>query len=252
MKYVELAVARQARGLRLVVAAHVASPWSQAAKAIFHVKGIEALVVRCDHRDQETKAWTGVHNVPVALYDDEPRRSNWADILALAERLDQRLPLLPAEREPRLRALGLCHEICGEGGLVWSARLLLVDLSLQANGERGFPLGVAGYLAAKYGHAPARVPAARRRITEILDALAAELERAGGSYLGGRLGALDLYAATALASLLPLADELCPMRPQVRRMFAPLAELMRDQIPPALLAHRERIYRQHLELPVVL
>jgi len=252
MKYVDLAVARQARGLRLVVAAHVPSPWSEAAKSIFHLKGIDVLAVRCGLRDQETRAWTGVHNAPVAVHDDEPPRSNWADILALAERLDQRVPLLPAQREPRLRALGLCHEICGEGGLVWSARLLLVDLSLQVNGERGFPLKIARYLAAKYGYAPERVPAARRRVTEILDALAAELEHAGGDCLGERLGALDLYAATALAPLLPLPDELCPMLPQVRRMFEPLAELMHDQIPPALLAHRERVYRQHLELPVVL
>ena len=173
MKFVDLSTARQARGLRLVVAAHVPSPWSEAAKGIFHVKGIHLLAVRCEPRDEETRAWTGVHNAPVALHDDEPPRSNWADILALAERLDQTVPLLPAEREPRLRTLGLAHEICGEGGLAWSARLLLVDLSLQANGERGFPLKVAQYLARKYGHAPERIPAARRRVGEILAALAA-------------------------------------------------------------------------------
>lgn len=251
MNYVDLETARQARGLRLVVAAHVPSPWSEAAKGIFHVKGIDLLAVRCDLRDREIRAWTGVHNAPVALFDDEPPRSNWADILALAERLDQTVPLLPAEREPRLRALGLAHEICGEGGLVWNARLLLVDLSLQANGERGFPLKVAQHLAGKYGHAPDRIPAARGRVLEVLGALASELEGNGPYLIGDRLGAVDIYAATALAPLCPLPDELCPMLPQVRRMFDPIAEGMRSQLPASLLAHREFIYH-HLELPAVL
>jgi glutathione S-transferase len=250
MKYVDLPTARTARGLRLVVAAHVPSPWSEAAKGIFHAKGIDLVAVRCELRDEEVKGWTGVHNVPVAVYEDEPPRSNWDDILALAERLDPTVPLLPSEREPRLRALGLAHEICGEGGLVWSVRLMLVDLSLRANGEHGFPLKVAQYLARKYGHAPERILPARRRVGEILAALAADLEGNGEYLIGDRLTAADIYAATALAPLRPLPDDLCPLLPVVRQMFEPLAAEI--EVPAALLAHRQRIYRDHLALPVQL
>jgi glutathione S-transferase len=255
MKFVELETARQARGLRLAVAAFVPSPWSEAAKSIFHVKGIDFVAVRCDTkrlREEEVRAWTGTHNVPVALFEDEPPRSHWGDILALAERLDQTQPLLPADREPRLRVLGLGHEICGEGGLIWSARLMHIHLSLQAKGERGFPLKVAEYLAGKYGYAPERVPAARQRLAEILGALAADLEGGGPYLVGDRFSALDIYAATALGPLLPLPDDLCPMLPQVRRIFEPMAEQMRELIPTALLTHREFVYRRHLSLPVEL
>jgi glutathione S-transferase len=249
---VDLETARRARGLRLVVSASVPSPWGEAARGIFHVKGIDTLVVRAQFRDPEARAWTGVHNVPAVLFDDEPTRSNWADILALAERLQPAVPLLPADRDQRVRALGLAHEICSEGGLGWSVRLVLVDLSLRSGGERGFPAGVAQYLAGKYGYAPERIAGARARVSEVLAAIADQLEANRGPYLfSAALTALDIYAATALGVLSPLPDEVCPMLPAVRRMFAPLAELLADQIPPSLLDHRDRMYQQHLPLPAL-
>ncbi len=253
VKYVDLETARQARGIRLAVIASVPSAWAEAAKGIFHVKGIEALVVRYRFRDPEVPAWTGVHNAPAVLFDDEPARSNWADILALAERLQPAPSLLPADRDQRLRALGLAHEICGEGGLLWSARLLLIDLSLRSGGERGFSAPIAGYLAGKYGHAPDRVARARERVTEVLATMAAQLDASGGPYLfGDALSAADIYSATAFIAVAPLPVEQCSLPPPIERMFAPLAEELAGQVPPALLAHRDRIYRQHLELPVVL
>jgi glutathione S-transferase len=255
MKYVDLETARQARGLRLVVLASVPSPWSEAAKGIFHVKGIEHVAVRCDLRDEAIRAWTGVHNAPVALYDDEPPRSHWSQILALAERLDTTTPLIPSDIEQRLRHQGLLHEIASEGGLLWSGRLLLIDASLRSEGAVGFPAPVAQHLARKYGHAPERVPAARQRVRDVFGILADQLTRnraAGSPYLlGDRLTALDIHAATALAPMLPLPDDLCPLAPPVRRMLEALADKARALIHPDLLAHRDFIYHQHLELPVI-
>jgi hypothetical protein len=108
---VDLETARKASGLRLVVLADVPSPWSQAAKAIIELKGIDAVAVRMPLNDVAVRSWTGVHNAPVALYEDEPPRSGWAEILALAERLQPEPALIP--REPRERTLmhGLSHEL---------------------------------------------------------------------------------------------------------------------------------------------
>src|SRR6185436_5054579 len=74
LQWVDLETARGARGVRLVVAGALPSPWSEAAKALVHVKQIPALAVRyLRSRDQEDlAAWTGARNVPVVLYDDEP------------------------------------------------------------------------------------------------------------------------------------------------------------------------------------
>jgi glutathione S-transferase len=253
---VDLETARRAPGLRLVVLARVPSPWSEAAKGIFHIKRIPFLAVRCGLRDQAIREWTGVPNAPVALYEDEPPRSQWSDILALAERLGGATALVPAESELRVRVYGLAHEICSEGGLLWCGRLILIDHSLRSGGERGFPLPAAQYLAKKYGYAPERLPFARRRVSEVLASLAGQLARsqaAGSSYLvGDRLTALDIYSATALAVFAPLPDELCPLDPEIRRFFEPNVEEARALLPAALLEHRELVYRRHLELPISL
>ncbi|MDB4933156.1 MAG: hypothetical protein JWP87_128 [Labilithrix sp.] len=57
MRYVALEEARTATGMKLVVAASVPSPWSEAAKGILHVKGIEALLVRFSSTDTAIREW---------------------------------------------------------------------------------------------------------------------------------------------------------------------------------------------------
>lgn len=256
MTTVNLETARQARGLRLVVLASVPSAWAEAAKAILHVKGLPALVHRCELRAPAVRAWTGVHNNPVLMHDDDPPRSHWSEILALAERLAPGPALLPADRGLRLRVLGLAHEIVSEGGLLWAGRLLMIDLSLTSEGQRGFSVPVARYLAGKYGYAPERVPAARRRVEEVLAALAGDLRRsraAGSDYvIGPTLTAADLYAATALSPFALLPDDLCPLPPGMREVFSALSDHLRPLVPPELIAHRDLVYRRHLELPMVL
>ena len=126
LKYVELSEARAARGVRMVALWALPSPWTEAAKGIFHVKEIPVLAVRHKRGDAEQAAWAGVQNAPVVFFDAEAPRTGWAEILLLAERLGGCVSLIPSDPAQRARLFGLAHEICGEDGLAWSARLVMV------------------------------------------------------------------------------------------------------------------------------
>src|SRR5215471_17382989 len=126
-EYVGIAEARGMSGLRLVLTAGVPGPWGEAAKAIFQVKRLPFVRVRQDAgaEDPALRDWTGQTSAPVAVWDDERPRCTSLEILMLAERLAPEPALLPREAEERALAIGLCHEIVGEGGLGWNRRLLL-------------------------------------------------------------------------------------------------------------------------------
>jgi glutathione S-transferase len=257
LRFVDLETARVARGLRLVVSGVIASPWSEAAKGIFHVKQIPALGVHFTRDNPEFAAWTGARNVPVVLYDEEPPLTGWAEILALAERLGGARPLVPTEPEKRVRLHGLAHELAGAGGLGWCQRLVMIHGGLVTDGARGFPVRVSQYLAPKYGYAPERVAAARDHVVEVLrlfDGQLAASRAAGHRYLlGDELTALDIYLATFLTPLAGQAQVECPqLRPDLLPAFAYLHEELGGQVPPALLAHRSFVYREHLVWPIPL
>ena len=144
--------------------------------------------MRFRRTDEEIKRWTGTRNAPAVLYDDEPPRTGWAEIVALGERLGGRMSLVPEDGERRVRMFGLSHEILGEGGLGWNVRLLLTHASLTTDGRAGWPKPVAEYLAPRYGYAPDRAPAARARAIEtlrLLDAVLAESRGRGHAYFLG-------------------------------------------------------------------
>ncbi len=253
MKFVSLEEARAAAGVKLVVAASLPSPWSEAAKAILHVKGIDARLVRFSSTDAAVREWMGWHNVPVLLVPGEPPRTHWSEILETAERLgaEQGRPsLIPSDEDERVRLFGLANELLGDNGLVWSGRMLVIHRGLETGGKEGFPLRIAQYLAPKYGYAPGRVDAARARVRSLFERFARLLE--GRTYaMGATLTALDLYLATAIWPFAPMAEKLCPdTHPIVRHAFATAAPDLSSAIPPVLVAHRDRIYAEHLELPV--
>jgi glutathione S-transferase len=253
MKFVSLEEARAATGLKLVVAASLPSPWSEAAKGLLHIKGLEASLVRFSSGDKAVREWMGWHNVPVLLAPGEPVRTHWSEILETAERLGAgvgRPSLVPADEDDRVRLFGLTHELLGENGLVWSSRLLVIHRGLVTEGREGFALRVAQYLAPKYGYAPGQVDAAQARVRSLFDRFARLLE--GKTYaLGGALSGLDVYLATAIAPLAPMSEEHCPdTHPRVRHAFATASPELSSAIPPVLVAHRDRIYAEHLELPV--
>jgi glutathione S-transferase len=254
VEFVDFEEARTRSGLRMVVVTGVPSPWGEAAKGILHVKGIPWVAVRLDQGSDEMAAWTGERSGPVAMLDDEAPRSGWADILLLAERLAPSPSLLPRDAADRALAFGLAHEICGEMGLGWVRRLQGVHEGLTGSG--GFPQGVAGYLAGKYGYRADEAAAYQQRAVELLQMLGARLhgQREAGSryYLGDALSAVDIYSATFMALLRPLPPEQCPMPDAMRAAFEardPETEKAVDEI---LLEHRDFVYAEHLELPLTL
>lgn len=254
MRFVDIEEARAASGLRLVIAGNLPSPWSQAAMGIFDIKGLDYAAVRLRPAAETVRVWTGSHNAPVAVYDAEPPRTGWAEILALGERLGGRMPLIPAGDEARVRTFGLAHEILGEGGLGWSVRLLLVHASLTTDGRDGWPAPVASYLAPKYGYAPERAAGARDRAIRVLGLLGRSLEinqRDGHDYFfGDQPTALDIYAATVTNIVATLPPDACPMPEPVRHAFDTLDRTVRDAVPTGLLRHRDRMYERHLPLPM--
>lgn len=249
---VEDAAAR--RGLRMVVVGNIPSPWSEAAKGILHVKGIAWTAVRLAYDSPLLKEWSGRRNAPVAMFDDEPPRAGWAEILLLAERLAPAPALLPADAADRALVFGLAHEMMGEQGLGWSRRLQLVHAGLH--GQGGFPREAAAYIGRKYGYSPPAGEAASGRVVALLRMLAGRLKaqhRAGSRYyVGDALTAADIYGATVLALLRPLPQDVCAMDPVTREAFSfrdPAVEAALDDV---LLEHRAMMYERHLELPLSL
>lgn len=249
---VEEAVGRS--GLRMVVVGGVPSPWGEAAKGVLHIKRIEWAAVRLAYDSEPMKAWTGQRNGPVAMYNDERPRAGWADILLLAERLAPTPALLPADAAQRALAFGLAHEICGEQGLGWARRLQLIHAGL--NGAGGFEPRAAQYLARRYGYSPQAGADAGARVAQLLGLLAGRLhaQQVMGSryYLGNSLSAVDVYSATFMALLAPLPQAQCAMDPATRAAFETLDDSTRAALAPALLAHRDMMYAQHLALPLSL
>lgn len=254
-EYVSVEDAVQRPGLRMVVVGGVPSPWSEAAKGILHVKRLDWAAVRLDYTSESLKQWTGGRrDGPVLIHNDEPPRHAWDQILLLAERLGPEPALLPRDAADRALAMGLAHEICGEGGLGWARRLQLVHAGL--NGHDGFPPKVAAYLAKKYGYRPEDAPANGQRVAEVLGMLAARLlaQQAGGSgyYLGDALSAVDIYSATFMALFKPLPHEQCAMDPATRAAFETVDAATQEALAPVLLAHRDRVYADHLVTPLAL
>jgi len=252
-EFVDLETARARGGLRLVILARTPSPWSEAARGLFHVKRLPFVAVRHWPPGPELLAWTRGHNAPAVLYENEPPLSGWDEILALAERLAPQPSLVPSGPE-RVELFGLAHELLGVGGVAWNARALMIDASLASGGERGFPLPIAKFLAPKYAYRVGDAAATRARLLEGLELLAGRLTRAGSGpyYFGSRLTALDIYSAAALHVIAPLPVEQCPEGQMLRPSFEWLRAELGDGVPPELLEHRQLVYERHLELPIQL
>ncbi|MDH3213395.1 MAG: hypothetical protein OEM05_13005 [Myxococcales bacterium] len=251
MEFVDTAAAKRLSGMRLVTVGGVPSPWSESAKGILHVKKIPFIGVRFSPADAELQAWTGCNNAPVALFEDEKPRSGWAEILLLAERLVAEPRLIPDDPEQRAWCFGLAHEICGEMGLGWCRRVAGVHDSLESEGAAGFPKSIADYLGAKYGYRRDNGPECRRRVVDVLRLLAARLDRRR-YYFGDALTALDIYSAAFMALFRPLDAAQCPMPETLRRAFESKDPDIAEALAPALLEHRDFIYREYLELPIQL
>lgn len=268
LDYASISEARKMPGLRLILGAYaIPGPWREACKGLFYVKGIPYTSVvtattagadlsfGMEDADRELREWTGQASAPVAVWNDERPRSSWVDQINLAERLQPDPPLVPYELEDRVVMFGAINELAGEHGLGWSKRLAIID-----DGLKGLEPGAEGraffeHLAAKYGYTEAEAEAAPEHMATIIRALDTRLaqQAARGSrfLIGERLSALDIYWSTFLALFDPLPQDQCPMGSAFLDFYCNPHTATQAALSDALIAHRDFIYRDYLELPIV-
>jgi hypothetical protein len=259
MEFIEVAEARELPGLRLVLTRGVPHPWGEFAKGVFRVKRLPFVAV--SHYpmqpNEELREWTGQTSGPAAINDAEPVRASWGPILHLAERLERDPPLLPSAQEGRVRMLGLCEELAGEDGLGWNRRRLVLAESGSADRPPAAWPAVdrPRIIQIKYGgklNSDERERAIGR-IVAIVGAVGAQAELArsrGELYMfGGRLSAIDIMWAGFTQMLEPLPDEVCPIPPQMRALYTVAEPRIRAMLTPALLAHRDFMYMEHMTPP---
>jgi len=254
MKYLSVAEARNLSGLRLVLSMGVPGPWGEAAKSIFHVKGIPYTPVGqvVAEENADLVAWTGLRNAPIAIYDNERPVDRWLDILILAERLKPEPALLPSNSEDRATVIGIAFEICGETGLGWCRReMMMAAMPPSPDGQ----LTAADKVRDCYKSPTHIATAATQRSADIVGMLARRLKAqkaAGSPFLVGKsLTAADIYWANFAIMVEPLPHEQCPMPPYMRDLYNvryPEIEAVRD---PILLEHRDFIFKNYIGLPQV-
>lgn len=258
--WIDVALARGHPGLRLVLTAGVPGPWGEAAKGLFFAKGISYTPVRqaLGEENGELRAWTGHDNAPQAIWREEPARVSWESLIYLAERLAPEPALIPADAGERARMFGLIRELAGENGLGWSRRLMLLHGTISLPESvlpADHPTRVqVTRLGRKYGYSQEAVQAAPPRVAAILRLFSerlAEQQRRGLSFLvGDRLSALDIHWAAFAALISPLPEPLCAMPGGLRNVYEVTDPALRSACSPELFAHRDRVYREHLELPI--
>jgi glutathione S-transferase len=255
-QYVEVEQAITMSGLRVVLSPGVPGPWSEAAKGILYVKKLPYTRVRQELGGDNLPLlrWSSQTTAPVFVYENERPRSLWNDQLYLAERLAPDPRLIPDKLEPRALMFGLSNELCGENGFGWARRLMMLHSTLSNPNAPEAAKSGAGFLGRKYGYGAAAAEVAPKRVAEILHALNKQLEsqRSKGSrfFIGDSLSALDIYWAAFAALIQPLPDELCRMSSGFRRMYTCTDQVVVPAVSPLLLAHRDFIYHEFLELPV--
>lgn len=251
MQYLSIAEAQQVDGLRLVLSAHVPGPWGEASKALFRQRGVSyhAVAQEGGGENPELKAWTGHRNAPLAVFNDEPPRSRWSEMVALAERLGRGPSLVPEHIDDRILAYGLTDEIAGERGFAWFGRQLMLKPGHDAKGDAilATPMYRDYYRVADADQAVDRV-------REILERLAAQIhgqQAAGSDYLvGDTLSFADIYWAYFSQLLDAYPPEKNPVPDGLRTFWGMVPAALNGAFDPVLLAQRDGIFDRHLALPM--
>ena len=253
--YIDIEQAKTLDGLRIVAPPGRPNPWAEGLKGMCHVKNLPfTLVGKAAGHDAALQDWTRQSSAPVAVWNEERPRTTWNEQLYLVERLAPQPSLVPDDETDRILMFGLCNELCGETGFGWFRRIMIVHglLSNPEVGEQG--KATASYLGGKYGYSPATAEAAPQRVAQILLTLSARLaeqQAQGRQYLiGDALSALDIYWSTFAVLVEPLPLDLCPMDAAFRASFVNTDPVVAEALSPQLLAHRDRIYHDHLRLPM--
>jgi len=244
----------QRPGLRLVLVQGFPSPWGQAAKTLFEIKGLDYAVAALEAggANEELVAWAGENSGPIVAWNDEPPLNRWYDILMLAERLAPVPALVPADPLERALMMGFANELCGELGLGWNRRLQIFAPMIDSGQA---PEGVAR-MGEKYRYNAADARAASERCARQIEALAVQLKaqnaRGRPFFIGEQLSALDIYWVAFMYLLdLPPAPQ-CPVADAIRPMFELHDARIREAIDPVLFAHRDRVARAYFRNPIEL
>ncbi len=254
MHYAPINEAINADGLRIILVKGFPSPWGQAAKAMIEYKGLDYIAGphEAGGANPEIVAWAGVNSGPVVAWNREAPLNRWNDILFLLERLAPHKSLLPDEMSARVQVLGLSHEICGQLGLGWNARLWMFQPVLESGAA---PAGFV-QMGQRYGYNESDVAVAPQRTAAMLEHLAAVLtaqqQRGSEFFVGDSVTAVDFYWA-AFSNLVQIQSaEDCPIDDAVRPMFQNVPAAVTAACAPILIQHRDRIMRAHFKLPMEL
>ncbi|MEO2172477.1 MAG: glutathione S-transferase family protein [bacterium] len=252
MKYLSVEEARNRSGLRLVLTRGVPGPWSEAAKAIFQLRNVDYVAVeqKGGGRNPELIEWTRHRNAPIALYENEAPRVRWLELLDLAERLGSGPSLVPGARSDRMFMVGLINEICGDTGLAWNARLLMLNAGYMAIGPEA---AVKNPMYAEYQFEADAAESIKDKIESFLaylaDHIKAQKDKGSDHLVGNQLTAADVYWAYFSNMLEALPPEQNPMPEGLRKSWGVLAASI-SGYDPILIQQRDRTFANYLSLPL--
>ena len=66
------------------------------------------------------------------------------------------------------------------------------------------------------------------------------------------MSAVDIHWAAMAALVAPLPPDVCAMPDMLRPLYANPGPIVAKALDPALLEHRDRVYREHMEFPLAL
>jgi glutathione S-transferase len=194
--------------------------------------------------------WTKHRNAPIAMYENEPPRVRWQEILDLAERLGTGPSLYPTDIEDRLTMVGLSSEICGENGFGWNARTIMQNVTYQAHGDKVF---AKNPMFNDYQFSEEAATDAETWVKNFLSYLSDRINtqrEKGSMYLvGDKLTAADVFWACFSNMLQALPHEVNPMPDGLRNGWSALAANIKTY-DPILIEQRDEIYKKHLWLPL--
>jgi len=247
--YVPIEQARTMPGLRVAFTQGVPGPWGVAARAMLDFKGLDYIAVPqvAGGANEELRAWTGQNSAPVIMYNDERIRSLWSEKIVLLDQLRPDPPLIPADEDQRIEMFGLCHEICGDDGLGWSLRLLMMSAQRQAQDTE------YSSIQGKYS-SPVEDAHPRARINRIVEAfgrrLEAQAKRGSRYFVGDAVSAIDFYWAAFSNVFQPMSAELCEMPDYYVALCAAVPSHL-DKTPAAILfEHRDHVVQSYFRTPI--
>ena len=228
----------------------LAAPYSMSARSVFdHHKIAYVPVAQVGAGMNEALVeWTGHRNAPVAVYEDEPPRTGWLDILNLAERLGEAPSLIPDGVADRMLMVGLTNELIGENGWLWLVRIVMLGFGGR---ERVIQNAGDNPMYDEYGFHDTDGEVALAQAKTAFEVFAEHAASRGGhDYLiGDRLSALDIYWAYFSQLRKTLPEAVCPMRRSTRRAYDMAGEVL-GPIDDALIERRDFIFREHIGLPL--